>query len=293
MSSFSNRPSGVVGPVRHRAFTLVELLVVIGIIALLIGILLPALNRAREAGNQTRCLSNLRTLGQAMQMYLNNNNGYYPGHCHINGSIAYAIWPVRLRQYLGDANQQVFYCPDQPESYQWQVTPNPPIIVREPAFGDDALWGYNPGEWLLDVDTIQFSYGWNDWGCGNPQGSGPGANAAQRGMGGDIDTVGQPPGNQCHERKSTEIYNSSEMIVITDKYSNGQWNFNIDPMDSTQCPAAVHSRGSNVLFADCHAAWMPKQSLVVFDVLNPTQIFARTSIQWQTVSKLYNSDNLP
>jgi prepilin-type N-terminal cleavage/methylation domain-containing protein len=63
---------------RFRGFTLVELLVVIGIIALLISILLPSLNRARQAANVIDCQARLRTMGQALSIYESNNRGLLP-----------------------------------------------------------------------------------------------------------------------------------------------------------------------------------------------------------------------
>jgi prepilin-type N-terminal cleavage/methylation domain-containing protein/prepilin-type processing-associated H-X9-DG protein len=62
----------------RQGFTLVELLVVIGIIAVLLALLLPALNRARQSARDVKCLANLRSIGQAFAIYANNNRNVWP-----------------------------------------------------------------------------------------------------------------------------------------------------------------------------------------------------------------------
>src|SRR5688500_5609994 len=63
---------------RRGAFTLVELLVVIGIIGVLVGLLMPALSGARRAARDVACLSNLRSVGQAFQLYSNQYRNVWP-----------------------------------------------------------------------------------------------------------------------------------------------------------------------------------------------------------------------
>jgi prepilin-type N-terminal cleavage/methylation domain-containing protein/prepilin-type processing-associated H-X9-DG protein len=78
-SATCNQPSASFNHGRRSAFTLVELLVVIGIIALLISVLLPALSKAKRAANTVACLANLRSIGQALTIYVSENQGYLPG----------------------------------------------------------------------------------------------------------------------------------------------------------------------------------------------------------------------
>jgi prepilin-type N-terminal cleavage/methylation domain-containing protein len=138
----------------NRAFTLVELLVVIGIIALLISILLPALNKARAKAMETACLSNMRQISMGMLAYTQDNRGSlpqlsYPSDLALvkpdgnaaNGGERYNAaygsgWIIRLIPYMSlspSANREkrdVMFCPQDDRgnvsawgtNYAWQST---------------------------------------------------------------------------------------------------------------------------------------------------------------------------
>jgi prepilin-type N-terminal cleavage/methylation domain-containing protein len=119
---------------RRRGFTLVELLVVIGIIALLISILLPALNKAREASQRTVCLSNLRQLGTAMQLYATEFHDYIPIGYMSEKQFSYVVnWNnsngTRVTQmgFLVVAHTisdgKAFYCPSETDPMFMYDTP--------------------------------------------------------------------------------------------------------------------------------------------------------------------------
>lgn len=101
---------------RLRAFTLVELLVVIGIISVLVGILLPTLGRARAAAQATVCLSNLRSIGQALNLYTSENKGYFPGSGSSSGA---GIWSVVGGKYTINPGLSLSNAPGVNEALDW------------------------------------------------------------------------------------------------------------------------------------------------------------------------------
>ena len=118
-----------VGRGRPRGFTLVELLVVIGIIAVLISILLPALGSARRAAQTTACAVNVRSILQAMQMYVaDDKGGHFPGGPATTGRFLFT------RTWSNDPAYSNANCPNVCQTWDW-MTPLAPYMKIDVPLG--------------------------------------------------------------------------------------------------------------------------------------------------------------
>src|SRR5687768_4799854 len=138
------------------AFTLVELLVVIGIIALLVGILLPALSRAREAALAAQCLSNQRQVGLYFNLYANENRGFLPPQ----DAVRCRLMPISTRDALDRYGKsgtvgKVFYCPT--------LNPTSRLLFNAPGY-DQTAFSWSPEEhWAKPATPTAHVLGYFNW----------------------------------------------------------------------------------------------------------------------------------
>jgi prepilin-type N-terminal cleavage/methylation domain-containing protein/prepilin-type processing-associated H-X9-DG protein len=242
-------------PRARRAFTLVELLVVIGIIALLIAILLPALNKARQQGNWAKCASNMKQLVTSMIMYTNDYKGAFPWR----GSGQQGPRP--------DKNKPVAEFPGANDWIHWQdvstgYTPGPTVDINESAL---AIYLNAKGDKLQEL----FRCPSDEW-ASHTQRAGYGVYQYSFTMNQNVTlddrtTVDSNDVTRWQFRRITQVKRNAEKALFVEEKNpkDGRWiptgignkiptSSDVQDFDGDDALTSRHAKGGNVAFFDTH-----------------------------------------
>jgi prepilin-type N-terminal cleavage/methylation domain-containing protein/prepilin-type processing-associated H-X9-DG protein len=237
MSNLTSRLTGR----NSRGFTLVELLVVIGIIALLISILLPSLSKAQAAARGIKCAANMRQIGQAMTLYVNDNKGFLPTP-KIDDPLV--VWPNNL-----------WFSALQTYLYRMKASGVHENNLRLSIEGVYRCPGKTNFNFDIPNDVFRISYGMNAF-------VNPGIGRATWDTADTTAPVTRHVKyNKVYEFVDRRKRSTSELALVVETNNGASYVRNNSPLYAASTRALWHNKKDNILFCDGHVEMFPLNGL--------------------------------